>query len=215
MTGLTLISIRTFLPVSTPRAWLDAAAARLPELLNDHANCELKAASTALAFIYRYPERTELCTSMSRLAREELRHFEQVRKIMREMNVPFERLSASRYAGGLREAIGRQEPDRLFDSLLVAALIEARSCERFAALIPRLEAPLDSFYQGLLRSEARHFENYLGFARRECGKNDAAVDERLRALKAVEAALIEGADDSFRFHSGVPELKGQREPLAR
>ena len=215
MTSLTPASIRTFLPASTPPAWLDAAAERLPELLNDHANCELKAASTALAFIYRYPERTELCTSMSRLAREELRHFEQVRKIMREMKVPFERLSASRYASGLREVIGPHEPDRLFDSLLVAALIEARSCERFAALIPRLAAPLDGFYRGLLRSEARHFENYLAFARRECGKSEAVLDDRLGELKAVEAALIEAEDDHFRFHSGVPEPTGQRAPLAQ
>lgn len=215
MTSLTPEPIRMFLPVSTPQAWLDAAAERLPELLNDHANCELKAASTALAFIYRYPERTDLCTSMSRLAREELRHFEQVRKIMRDMKMPFERLSASRYASGLREAIGRHEPDRLFDSLLVAALIEARSCERFAALIPRLPAPLDGFYQGLLRSEARHFENYLAFARRECDKSEMALDERLRELKGVEAALIEACDDHFRFHSGVPALTDQRAPLAQ
>ena len=212
MTALTPAPIREFLPVRTPDAWLSAAADRLPELLNDHANCELKAASTALAFIYRYPERTALCTSMSRLAREELRHFEQVRKIMRDLEIPFERLSASRYASGLREAIRSHEPDRLFDALLVAALIEARSCERFAALIPRLQAPLAGFYQGLLKSEARHFESYLGFAQRECGRNAAVIEERLKSLKAIEAALIEDADHDFRFHSGVPDIRVSHAP---
>ena len=98
-------NIAAFLSTSTPEAWLKEACARLPEMLLDHANCELKAASTALGFLYRYPERTALAQRMSRLAREELRHFEQVRSIMDDMDIPFERLTASRYAGGLREAV--------------------------------------------------------------------------------------------------------------
>ena len=80
-------SIAGFLHSETPQAWIDEAAGRLPELLLDHANCELKAASTALGFLYRYPERTALAQRMSRLAREELRHFEQVRSIMDDMQV--------------------------------------------------------------------------------------------------------------------------------
>ena len=110
----------------------------MPEILLDHANCELKAASTALGFLYRYPDRTRLAQRMSRLAREELRHFEQVRSIMEDMGIPFERLSASRYAGGLRDVVRDEEPYKLLDLLLVGALIEARSCERFAALAPHL-----------------------------------------------------------------------------
>ena len=98
-------NIAAFFDTPTPDAWLDEAAGRLPELLLDHANCELKAASTALGFLYRYPDRAGLAHRMSRLAREELRHFEQVRSIMDEMNVPFERLTASRYAGRLRDAV--------------------------------------------------------------------------------------------------------------
>ena len=140
----------------------------MPELLLDHANCELKAASTALGFIYRYPERSELADRMSRLAREELRHFEQVRGFMREQHIPFERLSASRYAGRLRDSVRHEEPFRLLDMLIVGALIEARSCERFAALAPQLPEKLGRFYAGLLASEARHFEHYIAFARREC-----------------------------------------------
>ena len=206
MTSIAPKLISDFLPVATPDAWLDVAIDNLPELLNDHANCELKAASTALGFIYRYPQRTDLCTRMSRLAREELRHFEQVRKIMRELQIPFQKLSASRYASGLRETIRAAEPDRLLDSLLVGALIEARSCERFALLVPRLEDTLRKFYAGLLASEARHFESYLGFARQECDIDPQAVEARLAELKVVEAALVETADEHFRFHSGTPRL---------
>ena len=98
-------AIAKFLDTPTPVAWVDEACERVPEMLLDHANCELKAASTALGFLYRYPERTALVQRMSRLAREELRHFEQVRSIMDDLGIPFARLSASRYAGGLREAV--------------------------------------------------------------------------------------------------------------
>ena len=97
-------SIAAFFDTPTPDEWVLEAGGRLPELLLDHANCELKAASTALGFLYRYPDRGSLAQRMSKLAREELRHFEQVRSIMDEMAVPFERLSASRYAGRLRQA---------------------------------------------------------------------------------------------------------------
>ena len=197
-------NIAAFFDTPTPEEWVRCAAKRVPELLLDHANCELKAASTALGFLYRYPERTELAQRMSRLAREELRHFEQVRSIMQEMDVPFERLTASRYAGGLRDAVRDNEPYKLLDMLLVGALIEARSCERFARVAPELPARLGKFYSGLLASEARHFEHYIAFARSECGVSDAEVDERLAELKAIEAALIAGPDPDFRFHSGLP-----------
>lgn len=197
-------AIAGFLDTPTPAAWLDVAAERLAEMLLDHANCELKAASTALGFLYRYPERTALVQRMSRLAREELRHFEQVRTIMHEMGIPFERLSASRYAGGLRAAVRPAEPHRLLDLLLIGALIEARSCERFARIAPRLPETLGRFYGGLLASEARHVEHYIAFAKTECGASDAQVSTRLDELKAVEASLITEPDDEFRFHSGVP-----------
>jgi tRNA-(ms[2]io[6]A)-hydroxylase len=197
-------NIDAFFETPTPEAWLDAASERIPELLLDHANCELKAASTALGFLYRYPERTSLAQRMSRLAREELRHFEQVRTIMDDMQVPFERLTASRYAGGLREAVRDEEPLKLLDMLLIGALIEARSCERFARLAPRLPERLARFYGGLLASEARHFEHYLGFALTETGVSQAELDERLAELKVVEASLITAPDPRFRFHSGPP-----------
>jgi len=196
--------IAAFFTVLTPQEWIAEACERLPVLLLDHANCELKAASTALGFIYRYPERATLADRMSRLAREELRHFEQVRKIMREKSIPFERLSASRYAGALRQAVRPKEPQRLLDMLMIGALIEARSCERFAALVPHLPQDLARFYGGLLASEARHFEHYLAFAKTECPVSPQEFAARLAELKVTEAELIQQPDSMFRFHSGLP-----------
>ena len=197
-------AIAEFLDTETPKEWIEAASERLPEMLLDHANCELKAASTALGFLYLYPDRTRLADRMPRLAREELRHFEQVRTIMEEMGIVFERLTASRYAGGLRAAVRDEEPYKLLDLLLIGALIEARSCERFASLAPHLPDKLGKFYSGLLASEARHFEHYIAFARTECGVEADEIDARLDELKAIEAALISDPDPQFRFHSGLP-----------
>ena len=197
-------NVAAFFDTPTPEEWLQEAGRRLPELLLDHANCELKAASTALGLIYRYPEWTALARRMSRLAREELRHFEQVRKIMQDMSIPFEHTSASRYGGSLRDAVRSNEPERLLDLLLVGALIEARSCERFAVLIPHLPEDLGKFYAGLLDSEARHFEHYLAFAQTELQIDEDACRQRLNELKALEAELITAPDEQFRFHSGVP-----------
>lgn len=198
-------NVAAFLEAATPEGWLQQAGQRLPELLLDHANCELKAASTALNFLYRYPDRATLAQRMSRLAREELRHFEQVRAIMQEMDIPFRRLSASRYAGALRDQVRDKEPLKLLDLLLIGAIIEARSCERFARLAPRLPPRLGRFYSGLLASEARHFEHYIRFARTECDVTGGDIERRLDELKLVEAALIESADPEFRFHSGLPD----------
>ncbi len=197
-------NISDFLQVATPVAWLEEAGERLPELLLDHANCELKAASSALGIVYRYPERDKLVWRMSRLAREELRHFEQVRQLLADRNIAYARLSASRYAGTLHECVRREEPLRLLDTLIVGALIEARSCERFAALIPRLPDDIARFYRGLLASEARHFEQYLGFAREECDVSEAGLSARIDELRALENGIVCEPDTLFRFHSGVP-----------
>jgi len=196
--------IRNFLNSETPDAWVNEARDRVPELLLDHANCELKAASTAMGFLYRYPDRPALAHRMSRLAREELRHFEQVRSIMQDMGVNFDRLTASRYAGKLRAAIRGQEPHKLMDLLLIGALIEARSCERFARIAPHLPPKLGKFYSGLLASEARHFQHYIALARSEVSVADDEFDTRLEQLKTIEAALIVEPDAQFRFHSGPP-----------
>jgi len=197
-------AIAEFFDVATPDEWVAEACRRLPELLLDHANCELKAASTALGFLYRYPDRAGLVQRMSRLAREELRHFEQVRAIMVDMDVPFARHSASRYAGRLRAAVRDDEPEKLLDMLLIGALIEARSCERFAVLAPHLPDKLGRFYGGLLASEARHFEHYIALAKSETNVDEADIEARLVELKVLEAELIAEPDPQFGFHSGTP-----------
>ena len=147
-----LAPVEDFLPCATPDSWLTEALQPHREaiLLIDHANCEKKAAATALSLMHRYVEQGGLLDKMSRLAREELRHFEQVLKLMRSREIEYVPLSASRYAQGLHKGVRKQEPGRLVDTLIVGALIEARSCERFARLAPSLEPDLKAFYESLL-----------------------------------------------------------------
>ena len=191
------------LQAATPARWYEVASERWRELLVDHANCEKKAASTALALIFSYPEDMPLTDKLSRLAREELRHFEQVQKLMQELGVSFVRMQPSRYAEGLRAAINRSEPARLLDLLLCGALIEARSCERFEGLGPVLSDPLRGFYTGLAVSEARHQSLYLRLAEQRAGDMDWRA--RLNQLAAIEADLVIKPDPQFRFHSGLPD----------
>jgi len=186
----------------TAQRWFDVAAERWQELLVDHANCEKKAASTALSLIFTYAEDFALTERLSRLAREELRHFEQVQKFMRELGVSFMRLSPARYAEGLRRSLRKDEPQRLLDLLLCGALIEARSCERFVGLAPHLAQPLAGFYAGLAQSEARHQQLYLRLAEQRAGNEP--WQERLRELSSIEAELATLPDPQFRFHSGTP-----------
>jgi tRNA 2-(methylsulfanyl)-N6-isopentenyladenosine37 hydroxylase len=189
---------------ATPEGWVAAACARWQELLVDHLGCEKKAASTALALLFAYPEDEGMTLALSRLAREELRHFEQVQALMKELNVPFTRAKPGRYAGGLRALSRTSEPHRKLDLLLTGALIEARSAERFAALAPRLPAPLERLYAQLQRSEARHFQLYLRLAIQAAQDSDLNWRERLAVLASREAELATMPDDQFRFHSGPP-----------
>ena len=193
----------SILLAATPRVWVDAALADLPTLLVDHANCEKKAASTALALIFAYPEDRQLSVALSRLAREELKHFEQVERLMRKRGVSFVRMKPGRYAGELRKLVRTHEPKRKLDLMIVHALIEARSCERFRLLAQRLPAEVRELYEQLERSEARHFEIYLDFAEREF--EPAEIAERLALLAAREADLATLPDAELRFHSGPPD----------
>jgi tRNA-(ms[2]io[6]A)-hydroxylase len=186
----------------TPPAWVDEAVRRWPQLLLDHANCEKKAASTALALLFAYPEDRTLALSLARVAREELRHFEQVVKVMTALGVPFARQRPGRYAHALRGALRTSEPGRKLDLLLMSALIEARSAERFALLAPRLPAPLARLYEDLGIAEARHHELYVRFAQSIA---PAHWQARLQALAAREAELVTSPDRTLRFHSGAPE----------
>ena len=190
--------------VATPEAWLQEAVRQRDLLVVDHANCEKKAASTALALMFTYAEDERLTLQLSRLAREELRHFEQVRKVARDLGIRFVRLGPGRYAEQLRKAVRKSEPQRQLDVLLVGALIEARSCERFHALAPCIGEPLGSFFAGLEAAEARHQSLYLDFANAQAERTDADFGGRLATLQALEADLVISPDPVFRFHSGVP-----------
>jgi len=189
------------LAAPTREAWVQAAALQWRELLVDHANCEKKAASSALALIFAYPEDDALTGALSRLAREELRHFEQVQAAMSGLGVAFIRQKPGRYAAGLRRVLHTSEPGRKLDLLLSGALIEARSCERFQLLAQHLPEPLASFYARLAQSEARHFELYVGLARE---RHPLQWQPRLAELAQVEADLATAADCELRFHSGPP-----------
>lgn len=194
-----LTAIHRFLPCATPERWLQNALAHPDILLIDHANCEKKAASTALNLMYRYVDKFDLLNKMSRLAREELRHFEQVIALMKQRGITYRQISSARYAAGLREGMRSSEPGRLVDVLIIGALIEARSCERFARLAPLLDDELRSFYESLLKSESRHFEDYLRLAERY---SPDPIDERVAWFCERERELIEAQDSEFRFHSG-------------
>ncbi len=194
--------LNNFLRLPTPESWLEAAVNNLPSLLIDHAHCERKAAATALNFISKYPERRELVELMSPLAREELLHFEKVFSLMRSRDIHFVPLTPSDYAQKMHSLVTKRDGnERLRDQLIIGALIEARSCERFNALIPRLrDSQLSKFYASLVKSEARHFQDYLGLAK----LYGDDIDERLDLFIKTENNLISSEDKVFRFHSGIP-----------
>ena len=194
--------IHDFLGCRTPDAWVAAALADQETLLIDHKNNEFKAASTAMALMAKYATHLDLINFMSRLAREELVHHEQVLRIMKRRKIDLKPVSASRYASGLRKLVRNHEPQKLVDTLVVGAFIEARSCERFEALVPHLDEELGKFYGGLLKSESRHYQGYLKLAYQFGEARD--VDRTIEKVRVAERELIESPDEEFRFHSGVP-----------
>ena len=197
-------AVHPLLRAPTPAAWIEQARRTCDVLLIDHANCEKKAASTAIALMFAYAEDLELTDKMSRLAREELRHYEQVAALMKELQVVPQRLAPGRYAERLRRLVARTEPQREVDLMICGALIEARSCERFAAVGPAIGGPLGELFAGLHAAEARHFKVYLDLARRAALRAGIDPAARIEEFAALEADLITSRDELFRFHSGVP-----------
>ncbi|MDE0988625.1 MAG: tRNA-(ms[2]io[6]A)-hydroxylase [Pseudomonadales bacterium] len=196
------MNVNSFLRCKTPDLWLEQAEDNLSVLLIDHANCEKKAASTALNLMYRHVDQTEMILKLSKIAREELRHFEQVVSLLKDRNITYAQLSSSRYAGELRSGARTHEPARLVDVLIISAIVEARSCERFGRLIEVLDDELAEFYQSLLKSEARHFLFYLNQAEKIA--NGEAIQDRIDLFLEADERLILTPDPDFRFHSGVP-----------
>lgn len=242
-----LTPINNFLHCPTPQSWIEEAIKpeHLPILLIDHANCELKAAQTAMWLIRKYAANEqsstellawlkpyedfvyrkvgngdfsqyatlskklvsrsdfefgdELIDKMVMLIKEELHHFQQVCEFLNAYNLPYDNLSAARYAKGMMREVRSHEPGTLIDKLICGAFIEARSCERFAKLAPYLSDDLNDFYISLLRSESRHFQDYLGLAEKIA---DHSIVERVQYFGKLEERLISEPDEQFRFHSG-------------
>jgi tRNA-(ms[2]io[6]A)-hydroxylase len=188
------------LAAATDGAWVQRALADVDEILVDHAHCEKKAASTALSLLFRYPERGALLVPLARLAQEELGHFAEVVEVLDARGVGLRHQVPSSYAAALMAAVRPAEPDRLVDTLLCAALIEARSCERMQLLADGLtDDRLVTLYRGLLRAEARHHATYVRLA--AAVQDPTVVDARLAELARHEAAVIADATPRPRLHA--------------
>jgi len=186
----------------TDPAWATSALEHLDDILLDHAHCEKKAAGAAVNLLFRYPQHAFLQQPLSRLAREELTHFEQVVSLIEKRGGTFGRQKPAAYGGRLHRHVRSGEPLQLLDILLVAALIEARSCERFKLLAEALEQrgdDLAAVYRGLLACEARHHQIYVDLACRL--RPEAEVRDRLQELAGLEAEALREPSERIRVHS--------------
>ena len=190
-----------FLPCRTPQVWIEEALKHEEMLLLNHCYLEQCAARNAMQLMFRCPDKPDLLSKMSKLAREELRHFEKVHELLTRRGYVYKILKPSRYAGLLNTEVRKQEPGQLVDSLIVGAFIEARSCERFASLAPHMDEEIAEFFRSLLKSEARHFRDYLDLAEKYA---DGPITERMAFFAEIERNAIESPDPLFRFHSGIP-----------
>lgn len=197
-----LTAVYDFLGSRTTAKWVAAAIQNLPLIIQDHANCEKKAAGTAMNLMFRYEFSYDLQKKLAQLIREEMLHYEQVLGIMNERGQAWQYLSAGRYAKGLLKHKRTFEPEAMIDVLIIGAFIEARSCERFAALAEKIDDErLARYYRYLLKSESRHFEDYLALAQ---SLSEAPINDRVQFFKEVESELIASSDTELRFHSGEP-----------
>lgn len=180
--------------------WLAQVDQHLDEILIDHAHCERKAASVAMSLMNAYTEDLLLCEEMSRIVSEELEHFFMVLERLAQRQIRFRRLPPGPYGRKLNALIRTQEPGRAVDRLLVAGLIEARSCERFQLLSQHVaDRELAEFYASLFESEARHHTTYVRIA--EHFQPRDVVRQRLAELSAAEAEIIAAGSDLPRMHS--------------
>jgi tRNA-(ms[2]io[6]A)-hydroxylase len=184
----------------TSARWLAQVDAHLDEILIDHAHCEKKAAGTALNLIFAYVEDQELCREMAFIVNEELEHFQMVIDLLNRRGVRFRRLTPSTYGRELNDLVRKQEPHRAVDRLLVAGIIEARSCERFHVLAEHVkDAELAAFYAGLFESEARHHTTYTRLAKHFAPEE--VVMARLDEVARLEAEIINRGEELPRMHS--------------
>lgn len=186
--------------MKSPKRWLEQVNQHLPEILIDHAHCEQKAASTAMDLMFDYVHHDSLCDCMSEIVREELDHFQMVRRLLQQRGIRFRGLKPGTYGRKLKGLVRKHEPQRAVDRLLVAALIEARSCERFVLLRDHLpDAELQRFYGGLFESEARHHTAYVRLAALFADEKEVA--DRLKQLSEEEAEIIAEGCELPRMHS--------------
>jgi tRNA-(ms[2]io[6]A)-hydroxylase len=196
-----LDALMDFLPCCTPQAWIEEALKQEEILLLNHCYLEQCAARNALNLMFRCPDKPDVLVKMSKLAREELRHFEKVHELLTRRGYNYSTMKPSRYAGLLNVEVRKQDPGKLVDQLIVGAFIEARSCERFASLAPHMDEDIAEFFRSLLKSEARHFRDYLDLAEKYA---DGPIEERITFFGVIERNAIESFDPQFRFHSGIP-----------
>jgi tRNA-(ms[2]io[6]A)-hydroxylase len=188
------------LKAPTDASWLAQVDTNLEEVLIDHAHCEKKAAGTALNLIFHYVEDIELCREMTEIVNEELEHFHMVVELLARRGVRFRRIKPSQYGSRLHALVRKSEPNRAVDRLLVAGLIEARSCERFQALAEHVSDPeLAMFYRSLFESEARHHATYTRLAKHFA--SDQVVEARLAELYDAEAEIMSVRESLARMHS--------------
>ena len=180
--------------------WLAQVENHLDDILIDHAHCEKKAAGVAMNLLFSYVDHVPLARAMTEIVEEELEHFRMVLDLLERRGIPFRKLSPSGYGARLQALVRREEPARAVDRLLVAGLIEAGSCERFALLRDHVaDAELRDFWGGLFESEARHHATYVRLA---CDvAPETIVRERLHELSGEEAAIIARGDPFARMHS--------------
>ncbi|MBM4011215.1 MAG: tRNA-(ms[2]io[6]A)-hydroxylase [Planctomycetes bacterium] len=184
----------------TSARWLAQVDAALDDVIIDHAHCEKKAAGVAMNLLFSYVDHVDLARAMTEIVNEELDHFRLVLDVLERRGIPFRKLTPSSYGARLHELIRKGEPNRAVDRLLVAGLIEARSCERFATLADHVaDEELAAFYRSLFESEARHHSTYVRLA---CGfQREADVFRRLHELAAAEAEILDRGDPFARMHS--------------
>ena len=184
----------------TSMRWVQQVTENLEEVLIDHAHCEKKAARTAMNLLCAYDTHIDLCREMTLIIAEELEHFEQVRVLLAQRGIRFGRQQPAAYGKELNKLVRSDEPDRAVDRLLIAGLIEARSCERFAVLRDHSEdSELRKFYGDLFQSEARHHMTYLKLARTFAPAE--SVTSRLRSLAIAESLILEQPGTLPRMHS--------------
>ena len=190
-----------YLPNRTPDAWVDAALEHQETILIDHATNELKAAQQAMTLMARNPLNMDIQNKMSRLAREELVHYEQVLKILKKRGIKFRTMKASGYAYNMAKHIRADNKGKLTDNLIIGSIIEARSCERFHKIAPSLDEELNKFYISLLKSESRHFKDYLTLAQKY---SEEDIQPRVEFFLKTEDESILQPDPLMRLHSGLP-----------